>query len=77
MKKGNIVRIVFDDHCAHSEEAAEVLPCEVIGRVVAFDRKQIILRTWGCPDNLIYDINSDGYTILRSAITKLTILRKN
>lgn len=73
---GNLIRTVFLDHCLDSGDASLGVEFEVVGRVTALTSKVMVVRVWGEPNHFGHDHNSNSFSIVRSCISKLEILRK-
>ena len=67
MKRGDIVEVCFLDHCQNAKEPLEFVAW---GRVVRINKKSIALQTWGHPDNLECDTQTEGYCLIKSCFTK-------
>jgi hypothetical protein len=70
---GDIVLIEFDDH----SEGEQHIVFEVAGRVLRRDRRSILVGTFLYYGSREVDENCVVYTILRAAVRKLEVLKKN
>lgn len=70
-KIGQVVEVVFDDH----SEGDCVPTFRVFGRVVAKDRKSIVVRTWE-HETQEPNENDMTYTILRKVIKELWVIER-
>lgn len=64
---GDIVRVVFDDH----SEGNQCIIFEVFGRIMAKNRRSIIVASWKYDGSNEIDDNSVQYTLLTAAIQSL------
>ena len=69
-KLGRPVVIEFRDHSTLNAQAMVPMQCEVIGWLVREDKVAYCLATW-VSDGLLEDPNTEGFVILKSAITKM------
>lgn len=67
---GRIFHVVFMDH---SENVGRTVQCEVFGRLVSYDRKEIVIRSWNVLDPEVQHNNTD-YAICRKVIDKCNML---
>jgi hypothetical protein len=70
---GDVVLIEFDDH----SEGEQHIVFEVAGRVLRRDRRSILVGTFLYYGSREVDDNCVVYTILRAAVRKLEVLKKN
>lgn len=72
LRKGQLVAVEFIDHVQHSNEP---LTFVVYGRLLQVDRRSLVVGCWCYAEpRKKFDHNVDRYTIVRSAITKITHL---
>lgn len=64
---GDIVRVVFDDH----SEGNQHIVFEVFGRIMAKNRRSIIVASWKYDGSNEIDDNSVQYTLLTAAIISM------
>jgi hypothetical protein len=77
VKRGDLVEVRFLDHCKHEGKAHGVtgpLPCIVFGRIKVVNTKYIHVVVWEIMDSDA-QFGQEGYSILRSAITRIRRLR--
>lgn len=74
LKVGDIVECRFLDHCEGSTDPVEFC---VWGRVSDNKKVSITIQTWGYSDGdpEVHDHNSVCYTIVKSAIRAIRVLR--
>lgn len=68
---GKIAYALFDDHAENSP----IIECEVWGKVIFVDDKQVVIRSWNCVGFAENDQNHEHFSIVRSAIKKFRILK--
>lgn len=68
---GDIVQILFDDHCENMDRHVEV---EAFGRVSRIDRKSLTISGWNLPDETDVGNGSTIWTILRGVINVCNVL---
>lgn len=64
---GDIVRVVFDDH----SEGNQHIVFEVFGRIMAKNRRSIIVASWKYDGSSEIDDNSVQYTLLTAAMISM------
>lgn len=73
MKLGQVVHLVFDDHCMGGKPG-EPIVCEVFGRIVEKNEKYVTVASWLEYGGKVDD-NSETFTIVRSTIKKVRVLK--
>lgn len=74
MKLGDLVHVVFLDHCHCSGGSAEPITCEVFGRIITKNKKFLTVASW-LVHNEGQDANTESFAILTSAIVKARVLK--
>lgn len=74
MKAKYIVRVDFLDHVSTTGGVTEPIPCTAYGLLIAEDKNAYYISSW-ISDNKVDD-NTDSHTILKSAVKKLTKIKK-
>ena len=75
VKPGDIVEVLFLDHVCTSNGISSPIKCRAIGEVLNADKKALYIASWLTEEENDYP-NMDSHTILRTAISKINILRK-
>lgn len=75
VKTGDIVEVHFLDHVCTTGGIASPIKCRAVGEVLHTDRKAIYIASWLTEEPNDVD-NMDSHTILKTAISKITVLRK-
>lgn len=70
-KKGQIVEILFYDH---SSRASGPLKFKVWGRVTKVDKLDINVQSWGHPEGVEEDNQTEEFNIIRSCIIRASEL---
>lgn len=75
LRKNQIVQVEFLDHC---QNASTPMPFVVYGRLATITPQHLCIDSWAHRDKRHqHDGNVERYTILRSAITKITQLKED
>ena len=71
MRIGDIIEVTFWDHAQNSK-----LPLlfKAWGRLIDKSKAHIAIQTWGHPENLECDSQTEGYAIVKSCIVNVTVL---
>lgn len=69
-KVGDVVQVVFDDHV---ENEKEVVECEVFGRVMKIDKREMRVAAWLPTDPQFHDVDNGKteYGIVRKAVLRI------
>ena len=73
MKRGDIVAIAFLDHV---EDASKPMKFDVFGRVVRLSNRSVSVACWAHAGSMKVDHNVKRFTIVRSCILRVDILRE-
>lgn len=66
MEKHDIVHIRFLDHV---QDGSKPIEFEVFGRIARINKTSVTVLTWGYPNKLKKNENTNYFTIVRSCIT--------
>lgn len=75
VKTGDIVEVHFLDHVCTNGGIASPIECRAIGEVLNADKKALYIASWLTDEENDFN-NMDSHTILKTAISKITVLRK-
>lgn len=67
------VAVEFLDHCMNDGLDLKPITCKAVGVLVAQDRKAYYVASWLAGEEI--DHNMESFTILKSAVTKMTTLK--
>lgn len=74
MRRGWIVEVEFFDHVCGGKRP---MRCTVYGKVRSISGMAVVIDTWiPRAGRAITEANTEGFTIVRSAISKVTRLRR-
>lgn len=73
-KHGDIVHLLFWDHCEHDGMPDGLLEVELTGRVVDVGKLHVGIGTWIATD-MQQSHNNESFSILKSAIIKARKLK--
>ena len=75
MKVGGVYSVTFLDHAMHTEGESGAIKFTAYGRLVNETAKTIELRTWENSEDPSDIKNSEGFTIVKGAITLIKRLK--
>jgi len=72
LRKGMIVAVTFYDHCEDSDKPIDFI---IYGELVEVNRKYLVIQSWTYANpKTARDDNVKFWTIIRSTISKVTVL---
>ena len=75
VKPGYIVEVLFLDHVCTSNGVSSPIQCRAIGEVLNADKKALYIASWLTEEESDFQ-NMDSHTILKTAISKINVLKK-
>lgn len=77
LTKRHIGKPIIAEFTDHTSGATQLMPCKAIGWLLLSDDKKIVICSWDiCSKDINERIgNWETYTIIKSAITNITLLK--